>query len=380
MPLAQHGDDALPALAGAGYDPTTVCYFGESVLGLAPYAPTQATGSTRWAMIDSQGYTVFAGTLVAITPPASTDAFAFAVLHDFTVPAGQTVALGVIVQAVDAGAAPSGISGSVQVLDPLDFVDNVTLDAPTSGGVDAETVDAYLARLSDLLTLLSPRPILPQDFAVLVQRTIPAVARAVAIDLWNAQTQTGNQPRCVTVVCVDAAGQPCGAQTKADADALLQSQREVNFLAFIADPTYTQIAVSFTATSFPGYLASDVQARAIANVQAYLSPQNWGVPDYGDPSARSWINETSVRYLEVANVINNTPGVHYCTVQLAKQGSALGTADVAMPGIAPLPQPGTITGAVTAETCAATRWRPRLAARLYGRITLAAGREHRLGC
>ncbi len=35
MPLAQHGEDALPALVGAGYDPQAVCYFGESVLDAA---------------------------------------------------------------------------------------------------------------------------------------------------------------------------------------------------------------------------------------------------------------------------------------------------------------------------------------------------------
>jgi hypothetical protein len=48
-------------------------YFGESVVGIAPYEATQATGSTRWSMIDNLGYTVEAGTLIAITPPASTD-------------------------------------------------------------------------------------------------------------------------------------------------------------------------------------------------------------------------------------------------------------------------------------------------------------------
>ena len=148
-------------------------------------------------------------------------------------------------------------------------------------------------------------------------------------------------------------GQACSPVVKSDVDALLQSQREVNFLVFVADPTYTQIDVNFTATSHPGYIASAVAAEAIANVRAYLSPQNWGVPDYGDPSgARSWINDTTVRWLEVANVINNTDGIHYITLgpQIAVHGGALATADVVMPGVAPLPTPGTITGTCTAET------------------------------
>jgi hypothetical protein len=75
------------------------------------------------------------------------------------------------------------------------------------------------------------------------------------------------------------------------------------------------------------------------------------VPPYGDTSGRSWINDTTVRYLELAQVINDTDGVHYITaLQLAKHGNALAGADVVMTGVAPLPQPGTIVGVITAES------------------------------
>jgi uncharacterized phage protein gp47/JayE len=63
----------------------------------------------------------------------------------------------------------------------------VTLDAPTAGGVDAESDADYLDRLHELLTLLAPRPILPNDFAVLA-RTVAGVGRATAIDLYNPTT------------------------------------------------------------------------------------------------------------------------------------------------------------------------------------------------
>src|SRR5437763_11831510 len=45
-------------------------YYGDSVLGLPPYAPSAATGTTTWTAIDATGYIVEAGTLVAITPSA----------------------------------------------------------------------------------------------------------------------------------------------------------------------------------------------------------------------------------------------------------------------------------------------------------------------
>ena len=55
-----------------------------------------------------------------------------------------------------------------------------------------------------------------------------------------------------------------------------------------------------------------------------------------------------MRYLEVAEQINRTDGVNYIVdLKLAQSGSALGTADVVMTGVAPLPRPGTITGTAT---------------------------------
>jgi hypothetical protein len=325
-------------------------FYGDSVLGLPPYEAVAATGLTTWTAIDTAGYSVDAGTMVAVTPPASLDSYAFSVVSGFAIPAGQTTAAGIEVQAIEAGAASSGITGAVETLDQLDFISSVTLNAATSGGSDAETSEEYLDRLSDLLTLLTPRPILPPDFALLVQREINGIERATAIDLYNASTQTGNNPRCVTVVPIDADGNPVSATIKNEALSLLQSVREVNFLVFVADPTYTTIDVAFTVMAYPGNLAADVAARVTAAITDFLSPQNWGVPPYGDTSGRSWINDTTVRYLELAQVVNDVEGVHYIiSLTFAKAGQTKGTADVTMTGIAALPRPGAISGTAQVE-------------------------------
>ena len=237
------------------------------------------------------------------------------------------------------------------MLDPLAFVASVSLDAATSGGSDQEATSDYLARLSDLLTLMTPRPILPQDFAVLVQRSYPQVARCVAIDLYKADTQTPNTPRCVTVVPIDDAGNALDATTKSDIDAFLQARREVNFLAYVADPTYTMIDVQFTVHSYPGYDPVDVAARVVDTLTAYLTPGNWGLPPYGDTSGRSWINDTKVRYLELTEQVNRTEGVHYVDTLTFRTGAAAyATTDITLTGVAPLPRPGSITGTATAET------------------------------
>lgn len=318
-------------------------FYGTSILGIPPYPAIQATGTTTWTMVDGAGYTVDAGTLVAITPPASSDAYAFQVVSAFSVPAGQTVAAGVPVQALQAGAAGSGITGTVQMLDTLDFVEQVTLDAATAGGSDPEDIDHYLDRLSSLFTILSPRPILPQDFAILAQQENPSVARATAIDLYNLQTSDPACPRCVTVILADVSGNPVPAQVKADVDAMLQAQREVNFLVFVGDPTYTTIDVTCQVVAFQGFDPVQVAALVTTNLTGYLSPAAWGMPPYGDTGSQSWINATTVRYLEVAEQINRTDGVWYIkTLTIGKGGGAQSGADIVMTGVAPMPKPGSI--------------------------------------
>lgn len=322
-------------------------FYGETVLGLPSRDAVAAEGSTTWTSRDTAGYLVPAGSLLAITPPASFDSYAYETTEDFAIAYGQTVVGDVAVRAIEPGAAASGLSGTVQPLDQLDFIASVTLDGATSGGQDAETDAAYLSRLSDLLTLLSPRPILPQDFALLAQAN-PSVGRATAIDLYNASNGQTNVPRCVTVVLVDDDGNVVPAQIKSDVLATLQTQREVNFLVFVADPTYATIDVQFQVTCYRGNDPTSVANAVVAQLQSWLSPTNWGKPTFGDPgSTLSWINDATVRYLEVAEQINLVDGVHYIvdgTLKTRLSGGTFATTDIVMPGVAPLPRPGLITG------------------------------------
>jgi hypothetical protein len=320
-------------------------FYGATIMGIPPYAALAANATTVWTAIDTGGYTISAGTVVGITPPASQDTYGFQVTADVVIPAGQTTA-SVQVVAIQPGADASGITGTVAMIDVLDFIQSVTLAGATTGGQDAETADAYLNRLSDMLTLLAPRPILPNDFAVMARTMTPGVARACAVDLYNLSTQTGNQPRCCSVFVCDQNGNVCSAAVKTACLSQLQSQREINFLVFVGDPTYNQIDVTFQVVNYSGYDPTDVQNRVIAALTDYLQPYNWGLPQFGDSGSVNWINETTLRYLEVTQVINNVAGVRYVkpTTTIGKHGGAMGTVDVALTGQAPLTQPGTITG------------------------------------
>jgi hypothetical protein len=313
-------------------------YFGATVLGLPPHPAQSATATTTWIARDDAGYTIDPGTLVGI-PAAGDELVPFEVMEEFVIAPGGTTIADVIIVAAEPGVEANGLSEPPEVIDPLDWVVSVALDAPTAGGVDAEDDDDYLNRLRELLTLLAPRPILPNDFAVMA-RTVPGVDRSTAIDLYNADTGDVDEPRCVTVVVADEFGEPVGQAVRDQVDALLQAEREVNFLVFVIDPTYTDVAVDFEITVYPTFDPDATLATAIQAVNDYVSPSSFGQVPYGDQPV--WLSDSKVRYLEVAEVLNRAEGVWYVAA-LELNG---GTTDVTLTGVGALPRAGNITGTV----------------------------------
>lgn len=319
--------------------------FGENLLNLPPQEASSASGTTTWTVIDDAGYTIPAGTLVGLRA-AGDELVVFEVLTDTVIPPGSTATAAgeVTIVAVDPGLAGSGLSGAVELVDTLDFVTGITVVGVTSGGEDAESEDQYLNRLREELQLLTPRPILPQDFAVLVKR-IPGIDRATALDGYNPGDQTSNNERMVTVAVADTNGEAVSAPIKAQADTYLQGMREVNFIVHVVDPSYNTIDVTFSATCYPDFDPDEVAAAVVDALTAWLSPANWGIPPYGDPEL--WINEDTVRYLEVAEVINGVDGVRYITsLTIGLDGDPQVSADVPLSGPAPLTRAGDIAGSV----------------------------------
>lgn len=314
-------------------------WFGANLVGIAPEEATAATGLTTWTMIDNAGYTIPAGTNIALDNAG--ELISFQTVSDVVISPGSTSAAGVDIIAVEGGTDGNDLSGTAQLLDPLDYVATITTDAATSGGTDDEEDDVYLDRLADEFRILAPRPILPDDFAVLAKR-IAGVERATAINGYNPADSTYNNERMVTVAVVDEDGAAVSAPTKAAVDTFLQDQREANFVVNVIDPTFTVVNVSFTAVAWPDWTPADVEAAAEAAVSNYLDPANWGQPPTSEE--RAWVNTTKARYLEIAQAINAVEGLNYITA-LTVNG---GTSDVTLSGVAPLPTIGTISGTVSA--------------------------------
>lgn len=158
---------------------------GSSLIGLTPIDATVATVPSTWVLSDNLGHTIPAGTQVGIRNSAG-ELIPFTVLSNVTVaPGSTTTASGAVtLAAVTAGASGTGLGGPVELIDPLIWVTSIVTTVASSGGQDAETDDDYLDRLRTYLTLLTPTPVLPDDFALLA-RQIPGVWRASAIDGYN---------------------------------------------------------------------------------------------------------------------------------------------------------------------------------------------------
>jgi uncharacterized phage protein gp47/JayE len=296
-------------------------------------------------MQDTSGYTIPDGTLLAVRISGDT-LVAFQTVGDVIVPVGNTVTgTGEVpIIAVEPGAAGSGLTGSMELIDSIGFVQEIDLEPPgTTGGIDAETDDAYLNRLTLQLSLLAPRPIIPSDFSAMAL-DVAGVGRALALDGYNPATSTYNNERMIAVAMVDVNGHAVSTAVKNQVDTLLQSNREVNFVVNVIDPTFNTIDVTYAVKVSPGYTdTADIVARVNAAIQTYLSAETWGLPEGGDTI--TWNNETVVRYLNLSEAILSVLGVRYIeTLTIGIGGGAQTAADKTMTGAAPMPVPGVLAG------------------------------------
>jgi uncharacterized phage protein gp47/JayE len=300
-------------------------YFGKSLMGIPAIDAARASVETTWTVVDSSGYTIQAGAVVAYSVAGDQQIY-FEVSADVVVGPGSTSTADgeVVLIAVEPGSAANNLEGAeFSLVDALAYVIGITAEGPTSGGVDAETDDEYLDRLRDELQLLAPRPILPDDFATLAIR-ITGVERAIAVDGYNPADGTYNNERMVAVAVADEAGHGVSPTIKAAVDAYLQSLREVNFVVNIIDPTITTVDVTATIKVLDTYNTDDVIAAVETALQDYLTPATW-----------SWASV--LRYNELIALISDVPGVDY--VADISQPSA----NVTLPGVASLIQAGTLS-------------------------------------
>lgn len=317
--------------------------FGESILGFPRITALAAVTTAQFTLLVDPApgsFLIPAGTQIQGT---AADATRVAFQTDFglTINAGGTTG-SVTVTAIVPGAVGNGIDDPTEMVDGVPQIASVILTAPSSGGADAETDQAYLDRLVRRMQLVAVHPILAADFALLAQDQ-PGVFRALAIDGFDPGANTTGNSRTVAVILQGSDGQAVSSGVKTAVDAVLQADREVNFVVLVADPVITTINVATTVVKSPSADSTAVHDAVDAAILAFLDPARWGGPKLeGDPA---WSSKTVVRIDELRSVIYQVTGVDHVTALTINTG----TTDITLSSGRPdaIPQPGTHTVTVT---------------------------------
>lgn len=154
------------------------------------------------------------------------------------------------------------------------------------------------------------------------------------------------QEKCVTTAVVDVNGNALSGAVKAEVLKYLEERREVNYLLFVIDPTYTEIDVEFEVKHWPTWEAESVKARCIAAIEEFLNPATWGLPPFGDKTV--WYSRETAKVNDIIAALGAVQGVKDVNfVKIRRHGvGAYEAVDLTLTGVAALAKHGTITGTV----------------------------------
>lgn len=279
--------------------------FGEAIVSVPPVQAAAATVESTWTMVDAAGYTIPAGTQVTIS--ASGDSAVGFITVENVVVAPEVTAATVLLQAIEAGEGGNDLSADPELSDSLAFVESISLEGTTSGGVGEESEDDYLNRLVEEMQTRSSSLILPRDFEI-DARAVPGVARAKCIRNYDAETEEEGVALTQTIFPIDSDGQALGAPAKEE---LLERQvakllTDVNH--HVADPIYNPIHVFSGIVPQTGFDPATVTAAVDSRQGEYFDPANWGLPTQGD-SGSGWEDRVIVFYNDVIAELDRVGGV-----------------------------------------------------------------------
>jgi hypothetical protein len=351
--LAYRGAAALIRMVAEGRDVASLVpdaifrAIGKSLFNYPANEAEAAVADTTWTARDNAGYgPIPAGTIVSI------NGVFFETDDDITFLSGSTVVTPVGITAIEKGAAGSGLGAPAAVItleEGYEYVASVALVSATDGGADAEDIQAYQTRLRNYLTLLTPRAITAENLRVLVQ-TVTGIELAVALKGYNPADNTWDNEGMAAIAVRDALGLQVPLAIKNAAAALLlgPSDRLVNGVINMIDPTWTPVDISYAGVCLPGKDPAVILAMADGALANLTDPSQWGLPQSGED--RKWNNKTFIRLSDVYGALDNVEGMDYvdhASVTIGLNGGAQVNDDVELPGVVPLPTTGVIAGVVT---------------------------------
>jgi Baseplate J-like protein len=336
--------------------PEALSAIGTSIYGIPMGGGTKATANAMITFDPSAPPVMVPMDAEVSVPHPSGSELVFLTDRDaFGPPGGGDIPVQLI--ALEASADYNGCFGTAELIEVTEGVHTVTLTSVTAGGTNPETAEEYLDRLTDYLTL-PRRPVLPEDHAALALQN-PAVGRATAYnlyypgttvrdagravgdyDLWTPQPPpaAAQTPvaRCTTVAIMGLDGTMPSLYLMEEVWHTLSDNREINFLNFVVSPTMTEVDVKCNVKPYNDTIDEDVIQSVKDTVSSWLNPEEFSQsPGVGG----TWEAESKVRLYEAVDYINRAAGVWYCeNVQLKLHSdSTWQTADITLPGLAPVP-------------------------------------------
>ena len=168
-----------------------------------------------------------------------------------------------------------GPGAAVDVLDVLPNLLTVEVATAFGGGADPEGDEAYVLRARSRLARVTNSLVVPDHFAEWVKEDGRAV-NALTIPAWDGVdiADAGTVAGEVTVVTYGRAAQ-LSSGVRAELAAAMQAITAAGVTVHVNEVDLTTVDVTATVSPAPGYAAAEVQAQAVAAVQAFLDPQTW---------------------------------------------------------------------------------------------------------
>jgi uncharacterized phage protein gp47/JayE len=309
--------------------PEALAYIGTSIYNIPMEIGNRAFATATITFAPDVGAVMVPMDSEVAVPHPSGQSFIFTTDRDAPAPAGGGDVV-VNVVALDVGAEQNGSFGESELVDVVEGVTMVMV-GNTSGGVDPEDLTDYLDRLTTALQM-PRRPVLPEDHGRLALQ-VPGVGKVAVYNLYYPGTTArdagkavgdyamytpqpapaaaaNNIARCTSVAITGPDGADPSVDLMNAVYALLDANREINFLNFVLKPVQVSVDVQAKIKPYPNDSYEDAAASAEASIRSWLSSEGWST---GPTSTEnSWNPDTKVRLYEAVDYLNRSPAVWYC--------------------------------------------------------------------
>lgn len=311
------------------------------LFGITRGAGTPATATVTFQTQAPAATSIPQGTQLQLV--LGSKSYIFETTADIPVAAGTASVTGSVQCTTNAAAVNGSAAGTnLTVLGFVSPVSSAALATSPVGGTDPETMSAWLNRGGQTLQSISSALSLPAQFTdAALADTADGVFRAWTTSNWDPTLSGGAGATAQGSVTVSAMGQG-GTMLTGPQQASLLAKLQAGALAGLAvhvvNPNVTVVPVTCTVWQEPGYTVSQVQANVAAQLAASVASGGAGLStDLWPFTQPNGALNSLVHLNNLISVITDTPGVAFVVAMTAP------SADVNLPGIAPLATLGTVT-------------------------------------